>query len=234
MEVYYFGTLTRQDRMTSVPRDVTEGFAAMEASAAAMADNPALALAHFVARARDQEILREHGFIRNAEYAVRAYGQCLGSDMAEGCFLVSDPSRPIQSGQMAVIRTRGDTVSRGKFFLGRADEITDSEEVFTEKPNGVYVFWQACPAMILAIAGQDLLAADLVVARIDNGERQDLRADMLEADDRARIADTLAVLDRSPLVMRGESAFEIEQGRLRNLGRAQTGSPGHTASAASG
>ena len=235
-EVYYFGALARQDRMTSVPRDVTEGFAAMEASAAAMADNPALALAQFVARIRDQVILRERGFIRNAEYAVRAYGQCLGEDLAEGSFLVSDPSRPIRSGQIATIRTRGDIMTRGKVFLGRADEITDSEEIFTEKPDGVYVFWQTRPAMMIAIAGQDLLAADLVVARLDiqTKTRADLPTDIFTEDDQTRLDSHLAVLDRSPLVMRGESVFEIEQGRLRSLAKAQTSSPGQTASTGSG
>ena len=124
-------------------------------------------------------------------------------------------------------------MTRGKVFLGLADEVTDSEEIFTEKPKGVYLFWQTHPAKMIGIAGQDLLAADLVVARINNGSRQSLPPDMLKAADRDRLASHLACLHLSPLVMRGESAFEIEQGRLRNLAKAQASSPGQAASAGS-
>lgn len=234
IKAQYHGALVRQDRKTFHPRDVTENLEAVEAIAAAMADDPALALAHLEGNAKDQAILRERGFIRNAEYALCVYGQCLGAGIAEGCFLVADPSRPIRSGEIAIIQVRGDTIGRVKVFLCRAEATKDSEEIFTEKPDGVYVFWQAHPERMLAIAGQDLLAADLVVARIDaeTGTSADLLADVLNEDDRARLADTIACFDRSPLMMSGESAFDIEQGRLRNLAKARTSSPGDLAAQA--
>lgn len=225
---FFIGATVRQDRMTP-PRDTTPGIEAVEANLSAVADDPALALNQYETRARDQQILQDHNFIEGDEYAVLVAGQCLGEIPHEGCCLVANPSQPIRSGQIVLMRVRGETMSRAKFYLGRMAEIAGAEQVFTEKPNGVFVFWLTRPAMMLAVAGQDLLAADLVVARIENGsdKRHSLLGDVLTAGDRAQLGDTLAFLDRSPLRLTGKSAFQIDQDMLKGFAdKAQTASPG--------
>lgn len=208
----YLGATVRADRITAVDRDLTPRLAEMEAGLAAMACDPVLAAQSLVARNVGLYNLRKAGLLKQREYAVKIAGDCMGDLATEGEMLVADPAQPIASGQLALARARGDTLLRGKIYLGRLEAIAGAADIFSERPDSVFVFWHPHPAMMLAIAGQDLLAADLVVAQIDTetGTRTELPAEILTPDDRTRLASTLAFLDRSPLVLDRENAFEAD------------------------
>lgn len=133
----YLGTTVRADKITAVDRDLTPRLAEMEAGLAAMAGDPAAAAQSLVARNLCQYNLRKLGTLGNGEYAVRIAGDCLGDLVTEGEMLVADPAQPIATGQLALIRVRGDALPRGKICLGRLEAIAGAGDIFAETPQGV-------------------------------------------------------------------------------------------------